>query len=233
LGLLTRGSSGDSRADAPGGGKSDARDAKQAPDQQVRQDKPKAADVTSPQTDPSAQRLEITAKESMRNAAQAERAIERDTRISGAAVEGLSTGGDKLYHAQFHRLEQTLQSSVGGQLYNNDQIKLTIVASASRIGDERNNVALSQRRAENFAQQLRDNGFTGQIEISAKGSSTTNEKNPNSDNSYNRYVAVAAQQLTDNSSQNSVAASTNAKRNRSPAQTARNPPVSRQASVAG
>jgi outer membrane protein OmpA-like peptidoglycan-associated protein len=131
-------------------------------------------------------RLDISVKDSMKSAQTAERALERQERISGAGVEGYSTGSDHLKPAQFARLEKSVEQQLGGQpLYGNDKVTLTLTGSTSRLGDADKNQALGQSRADNTAQMFRDRGFTGKIETVTHLSES---KDASSDDPMERYI---------------------------------------------
>jgi hypothetical protein len=125
-------------------------------------------------------------KDSIKAGHTAERVLERQERISGAGVEGYSTGSDKLNPGQFARLEKSVQAQLGDEpLYGNDKITLTVTGSTSRLGDADKNADLAQSRADKTAQMFRDSGFTGRIETATHLSQS---KDSSSDDPMERFV---------------------------------------------
>jgi outer membrane protein OmpA-like peptidoglycan-associated protein len=208
LKALQRGSAGAGRTDAPGAAKDtiaqqlknireqgpgplgrslgDSKDAKA----------PATSDSSKPHgtTDqvPAANRpgLSFSVKDSINDAKKAELTRERQERINGPGVAGFPTGSDRLKPTQFSQLENSVREQLNGQaLYGNDKIHLTLTGSTSATGDAVQNAQLCKSRAENTAEQFRDRGFTGTIDVVPH---LSENKDRTSDDPMERYVEVKA-----------------------------------------
>lgn len=143
-----------------------------------------------------AKRLDKANTKSLQAAAREGRARDkqqdnRELRVHGTGYEGFPRNGDTLLLSQLKRLERAITPIDGTPLYGNDKLTLVITGSASRLGGEQANQALSERRVDHVANWFRERGFTGKIDRDPLGERESNEKDPKSDNPGDRVVHVS------------------------------------------